>query len=153
MGASGRIFLEQREFEGQIDMGLLTKKESISKGKQNAKEIIESGEVDLFKLFSNSVRFEEFLKSFNKEMRVAILEELKDGEYKARGLEFASKNGSSRLNYKEDQNWQELKDKLTQREELLKVAEKSKEPLFDSEGVEVPRVSRSHSGTVLNIRF
>ena len=68
-------------------------------------------------------------------------------------MEFSSKNGASRLNYKEDAKWEELKKALSDREELLKVAEKSSEAFFDSEGVEVPKVTRSHSGQSLNVKY
>jgi len=152
MGATGREFLEMRTGEQSIQLDE-SKKNTIKRGSENAKAIIEAEEQDLFKIFGQSQRMEEFLKSFNKEMRAGLLDELKEGKFDAFGMEFSSKNGASRLNYKEDSKWEELKKALSDREELLKVAEKSSEAFFDSEGVEVPKVTRSHSGQSLNVKY
>lgn len=152
MGASARDFLEMRTGEQSIQLDE-SKKNTIKRGSENAKAIIESEEQDLFKIFGQSQRMEEFLKAFNKEMRAGILDELKEGKFDAFGMEFSSKNGSSRLNHKEDPRWVEIKKMLTDREALLKVAEKSPNPIYDEEGVEVPKVTRSNSGTILNVKF
>ena len=152
MGANGREFLEMRTGEQSIQLDE-SKKNTIKRGSENAKAIIEAEEQDIFKIFGQSQRMEEFLKSFNKEMRAGLLDELKEGKFDAFGMEFSSKNGASRLNYKEDSKWEELKKALSDREELLKVAEKSSEAFFDSEGVEVPKVTRSHSGQSLNVKY
>jgi len=152
MGANGRDFLEMRTGEQSIQLDE-SKKNTIKRGSENAKAIIEAEEQDIFKIFGQSQRMEEFLKSFNKEMRAGLLDELKEGKFDAFGMEFSSKNGASRLNYKEDSKWEELKKALSDREELLKVAEKSSEAFYDSEGVEVPKVTRSHSGQSLNVKY
>ena len=152
MGATGREFLEMRTGEQSIQLDE-SKKNTIKRGSENAKAIIEAEEQDIFKIFGQSQRMEEFLKSFNKEMRAGLLDELKEGKFDAFGMEFSSKNGASRLNYKEDSKWEELKKALSDREELLKVAEKSSEAFYDSEGVEVPKVTRSHSGQSLNVKY
>ncbi len=152
MGANGRDFLEMRTGEQSIQLDE-SKKNTIKRGSENAKAIIEAEEQDLFKIFGQSQRMEEFLKSFNKEMRAGLLDELKEGKFEAFGMEFSSKNGASRLNYKEDSKWTELKKALSDREELLKVAEKSSEAFYDGEGVEVPKVTRSHSANSLNVKY
>lgn len=144
--------MEVKLFE-TISMPIESKKDAIQLGLKNAKQIIEDGEDDLFKLSAQSFRFEEFIKAFNKELRLGVQDELKSGKFDAYGIEYSCKNAPSRLNYKEDEVWQELNAKLKEREELLKVAEKSKEQIFDSEGVEVPRVSRSGGGEILNVKY
>jgi len=136
-----------------ISMPIESKKDAVKLGETNAKQIIEAGEQDLFKLSSQSFRLEEFLKAFNKQLRNGVQDELNGGKFEAYGMEFTEKNGSSRLNYKDDEVWLELNAKLKEREELLKVAEKSKEQIFDNEGVEVPRVSRSGGGEILNVKY
>ena len=136
-----------------ISMPIESKKDAIQLGERNAKQIIDAGEQDLFKLSSQSFRLEEFLKAFNKQLRNGLQDELNSGKFEAYGIEFSCKNAPSRLNYKEDEVWFELNAKLKEREELLKVAEKSKEQIFDSEGVEVPRVSRVGGGEILNVKY
>jgi hypothetical protein len=49
--------------------------------------------------------------------------------------------------------WQQLKHKLSQREELLKIALKSDEPIYDSEGVEVPKVSVKFASDSLAVKY
>ena len=151
MGANSREFLEMRMAE--IELENSSKKEIIEFGKQNALKIIDEAEQDFFKLFSQSTRLEEFAKSFNKEIRKAILDELNGSNFKAFGLEFSTKNGASRPNYKEDEMWSEIKELLKEREALLKLALKSKSKIYDADGVEVPRVSVSCSGEVLNVKY
>jgi len=152
MGANSKYFLDMRAGEHSIQLDE-SKKNTIKRGAENAKSIIEAQDEDLFNIFGQSQRMEEFLKAFNKEMRSGLLDELKSEKFEANGMEFSAKNGASRLNYKEDDKWCELKQLLTNREELLKVAEKQKDSFFDGDGVEVPKVSRSHTGTILNVKF
>ena len=47
----------------------------------------------------------------------------------------------------------QLKHKLSQREELLKLALKSDEPIYDGEGVEVPKVSVKYASDSLSIKY
>jgi hypothetical protein len=49
--------------------------------------------------------------------------------------------------------WQQLKHKLQQREDLLKIALKSDDPIYDSEGVEVPKVSVKYASDSLTIIY
>lgn len=154
MSASSRMFLEMRlDEQGRIEMPLKSKKELTKLSKENADKLAEMGETDLFETISKTARLEEYLKSFNKELRKHVLDELNGGKFECYGVEFSSKNGASRLNYSEDQVWSDLKEKLKAREELLKVAEKSKDVIFDSEGVEIPKITRLNSGEVLNVKF
>ena len=152
MGASSKYFLDMRAGEQSIQLNE-SKKNTIKRGSDNAKAIIEAQEENLFDIFGQSQRMEEFLKAFNKELRAGLLDELKDTKYDSNGMEFSTKNGASKLNYKEDDKWCELKQLLTNREELLKVAEKQKDAFFDGEGIEVPKVTRIHTGMTLNVKF
>ena len=52
-----------------------------------------------------------------------------------------------------DEMWQQLKHKLQQREELLKLALKSDEPIYDSEGVEVPKVSVKYASDSWQVKY
>ena len=42
---------------------------------------------------------------------------------------------------------------MQQREELLKLALKSNEPIYDSEGVEVPKVSVKYASDSLQVKY
>ncbi len=137
----------------QISMPLETKKDAIKLGENNAIQLVKEGKEDLIKIYAQSARLEEMVKAYNKEIRKGIQSDLNGDKLEAYGIEFSIKNGSSRLNYSEDSVWKELKDKLTEREELLKTAEKSKEMIFDSAGVDVPKVSRIGGGEVLNVKY
>jgi hypothetical protein len=99
----------------------------------------------------DATRVNEYLTNFIKTLRSGIDENEVWEELKCCKISF--KNAPTKLNYKEDSTWQELKDKLAEREELLKLAEKSKEPIYDSEAAQVPKVSRIKSGRVININY
>jgi hypothetical protein len=69
------------------------------------------------------------------------------------GVEFTPINGRSMPQFSDDDVWQDLSKKIKQREELLKVAMKSDEPIYDNEGVEVPKISCNYSKSSLNIKW
>jgi len=153
MGASSREFLMMRmeEESGDLYVPALPKKEIKEKAEKDAKVLIEENKVYLDDVLVDATRVNEYLSTFIKTLRSEIVEsETKD---KVKGVEISFKNAPTRLNYKEDTTWQELKEKLTERESLLKHAEKSKEPVYDSDGAEVPRVSRSGGGQVINLKY
>lgn len=57
------------------------------------------------------------------------------------GVQITKKDGSARLQYNEDDICAKLSEQLKARQELVKLASKSKNPIYDSDGVEVPKVS------------
>ncbi|MFY7884302.1 MAG: hypothetical protein ACOVOV_05595, partial [Dolichospermum sp.] len=57
------------------------------------------------------------------------------------------------INYKDDFKWSEIKEKLSEREMLLKVALKSNSSIYDDDGVEVTRVSTSPRKDTLAISW
>ena len=57
------------------------------------------------------------------------------------GVQITKKDGSARLQYNEDDICAKLSEQLKARQELVKLATKSKTTIFDEEGVEVPKVS------------
>ena len=69
------------------------------------------------------------------------------------GIEITPVSGRTMIQYQEDEVWQELKNKLQQREELLKVALKSDETIYDSDGVEVPKVNVKYASDSLQIKY
>lgn len=62
--------------------------------------------------------------------------------------------GGKILKYEEDPVYKELKDKLAERKKLLDTAFQMKDPIFDSEGIEVPKVKiKSHRKESLNVKI
>ena len=126
-----------------------TKKEAIKTGRNLAQNIIDNGNVSKHEALANLVRLQEVVSN-----AVAILKDsVSDEKVSLLGVEFAPMNGRSMPQFSDDEVWQELSKKLKQREELLKVAMKSDEPIYDNEGVEVPKISCNFSKSSLNIKW
>lgn len=68
------------------------------------------------------------------------------------GVQITKKDGSARLQYNEDDICAKLSEQLKARQELVKLATKSKTTIFDEEGVEVPKVSTKFDKSSLIIK-
>jgi hypothetical protein len=153
MGVNSKEFLLMRAHEesGQLYVPSLPKKEIQAKAQQDAQNVIDGGDAYLDEVLVDAVRISEYLTVFIRALRDNIKSEGVRTELK--GVEISFKSAPTRLNYKEDTTWCELMEAVKQREELLKVAEKSKDAIYDSDGAEVPRVSRSGGGEVINLKY
>jgi hypothetical protein len=155
MGASSREFLMMRmeEETGALYVPTLSKKEIKAKAVEDAKALMDSGESYIHDAVIDASRILEYLKPFVDELRKKVdAEKYKDFECK--GVKFSFKGTGDRLDYDQDEKYAEIKTQLKEREDLLKVAYKSKEMIFDSEGVEVPKIGlKSVSKEVLNLTF
>jgi hypothetical protein len=67
------------------------------------------------------------------------------------GVEFNPTNGGQTINFDEDEVYRELKKDLKEREELLKIAQKS--VIFDAYGNEVPKVGTTSRKNSITIKF
>lgn len=154
MGANSNEFLMMRmeEESGQMYVPTITKKEIVVKAKDDVKTMVDSGEVDIAEAVIDATRLSEYLKVFVSELRNHVDD--KYDKYECKGVKLTFKGTGDRLDYECDEVYTELKERLKEREELLKLAYKSKGMIFDSEGVEVPRVGlKSASKQTLNINF
>ena len=154
MGANSNEFLMMRmeEESGQMYVPTITKKEIVVKAKDDVKTMVDSGEVDIAEAVIDATRLSEYLKVFVSELRNHVDD--KYDKYECKGVKLTFKGTGDRLDYECDEVYSELKERLKEREELLKLAYKSKGMIFDSEGVEVPRVGlKSASKQTLNINF
>lgn len=142
MGAAGREFLMMRmeEKSGELYVPTLSKKEVNKRAIEDVKSLVDEGYVNVVNAFTDASRLNEYLTTFVKEIKNHITEEEFGKEYEAKGCKITFRNSGDRLNYEQDEVYKELKDKLKEREILLKTAYKSKEMIFDSEGIEVPKV-------------
>ena len=128
---------------------LPSKKEIEVSSKQFAKNLIESGEVDKLEMFAQAERITQAITSVRDEIKASLPRE----KQTAYGIEINPVNGRQMIQYNEDLVWSELKEKLSNREELLKVALKTNEPFYDSEGCEVPKVSVKYASDSLQVKY
>ena len=150
MGANSETFLQLREQDiVTLYDATFTKKEAQKTGVNLASQIINGGEVSKHEALANLVRLNEVISNAITEIKESVSNE----KVTVLGVEFTPTNGRIMYNFKEDYLWNELNNKLKQREELLKVALKSDEVIFDSEGVEVTKVSTTNSKSSLTIKF
>lgn len=149
MGVSKDLFLMMRESEIETTNFAPTKKEIETQTKEFVKNLIDSGEHEKKELLAQAVRV-------NASVGV-VLSELKESlgteDFNAFGVTGKYIQGYDKANFKDDPIYKELESKLKEREELLKVALKSKETIYDSEGIEVPRVSTTPTKGSLKLTF
>ena len=127
-----------------------TKKQSIQTGIDLVNQVNIEGLIDPLKVFSSIVRLKEVVNAADKAFRDTL--DLSQPET-ANGVSFKQNNGSQRLNYSDDQDYAELEAKLAERKELLSLAFKSKDTIFDSNGVEVPKVSCTFTKASIVVTF
>lgn len=127
-----------------------TKKNAVESGVKLVESILESGEVDEFKVWANIVRLKEVATSADKAFREKLNVNY---EQYSMGVTFTPKNGAKKLNYSECLIYSELAEKLKSREELLKVAHNSKDVIFDSEGCEVPKVTSHFDKSSITVKY
>lgn len=150
MGATKDLFLQMREEQiASMYDATFTKKEAVSTGKQLADNIINGGNVSKHEALANLVRLNEVVSTAISELKDNVCFE----KVSILGVEFTPTNGRTMINYKDDDVWDELNRKIKAREELLKVALNQSEPFYDSDGVEVPKVSKSNAKSSLTIKY
>jgi hypothetical protein len=143
-------FLELREQEvANLYPATFTKKEAIKTGQNLAQNIIDGGNISKHTALANLVRLNEVISN-----AVGVLKDaVKDIKANEMGIEFNPTNGRQIIQYSEDPIYAEIQKQLKDREELLKVALKTDSPFYDSEGIEVPKVSVKYSADSLTIKY
>lgn len=143
------LFLMMREQEVQTSNFLPNKKEIQFSATSFIKNILESGESNPYELIAQAKRMQEAIDVVTKE----LLNHLPQENFEEFGLKGTFRNGGDTINYKDDIVWVELQKKLKDREELLKVALKSGEEIYDQDGVNVTKVSTTPRKSSLSISF
>lgn len=146
---SKQLFELMREEEIQTSNFLPTKKEIQLSAKKFAKKLIDAGEKDKHEIYTEALRLNEVLSVIVEELKDSIPQE----NFEAFGVKGTYRNGGEILNYKEDEAYTQLEQKLKERAELIKVATKSTDTIYDSEGVEVSKVSSTQRKSSLSITF
>lgn len=146
---SKHLFELMSEQEIQTSNFLPNKKEVEFSAKQFANKLIEAGEIDKYEAFTQAVRMSNALEIIKDEIKSHLQKE----KHIAFGVEITPVSGRTMIQFQDDEMWSQLKQKLQQREELLKLVLKSDEPIYDSEGVEVPKVSVKYASDSLSIKY
>lgn len=147
---SKELFLQMREQEiATLYDSTFTKKEASQTGINLAKSILENGDVLPHEALANFIRLHEVIGNTISTLKENVNLE----KVTVLGVEFTPTNGRSMPQFSDDQTWCEINEKLKEREELLKVAMKSNDEIYDSEGVLVPKISVKYSKDSLVIKY
>ena len=116
---------------------------------------VDNGEISALEVFATFKKLEKIFDASKVKVEASAISEAgKYGKtFKLAGVEFTSKEGSKIFNYSEDFVIKELTEKIKHRQELIKVATASKEPIFDENGIEVTKVSIKPSKSSLAVKF
>lgn len=117
---------------------------------------VKEGLFDPLRVYASINGIKKSIEDVKPELEKHAMEEAdKFGKsFSKAGVEFSIRNGSQTLDYEADEVYKERKESLKAREEMLKMAFKSKETFFDGEGVEVPKVPvKSFTKDSLVVKF
>ena len=144
------LFFDMRSKEiANIYERPISKKEAIQRGEELVKTTLNNGEITPHELMSIVCRLKEYINAADAELRQHLPQET----YMGFGVSFTPVAGGETVDYKNDPVWVELKAAVSHREELLKLANKSKDSIYDSEGIEVPRVGTTPRKSSITIKF
>jgi len=121
-----------------------------------AQKMLDEGFGDPIKILIHGRRIVEFVNTYNKviESKVRAEVDLQGGKIIQDGATLVLRGTGERLDYQQDEIYQELLKKLKDRESLLKTAFKMDDPIYDSEGIEVMKVGlKSASKETLAVSF
>lgn len=138
------------ELSGVMYAPDFTKKQAEQTGINLINKLFEEGNQTPVQFYSNIARLKAVIDSADRAFRDRL--NLTQPE-SYNGVLFTPKNGAESLNYDEDDIYVLLENKLKQRQELLKMASKSDDIIFDSDGCEVPKVSKKFNKSSIIITF
>ena len=138
------------ELSGVMYAPDFTKKQAEQTGINLINKLFEEGNQTPVQFYSNIARLKAVIDSADRAFRDRLNLTQPDSY---NGVLFTPKNGAESLNYDEDDICVLLENKLKQRQELLKMASKSDDIIFDSEGCEVPKVSKKFNKSSIVITF
>lgn len=143
---SKQLFELMREQESfPVNFG---KRDYISRGKEIVNSVLENGEIDKIEFWTKVAKIKETINAMDSQLRESVFLTEK---INSNGVEFNPTNGGVSINYEEDPIYCELKKDLKEREELLKLAQKT--TIFDAYGNEVPKVGTTPRKSSITIKF
>ena len=143
------LFQLMREQEIQTQNFLPNKKEIQFSAQTFIKDLLDAGETDKFELLAQAKRMGEALDVINAE----LLKVLPQENFEAFGLKGTFRSGGETINYKDCEVWSDINRELKEREDLLKLALKSHNEIYDAAGVQVPKVSTTPRKSSMAITF
>jgi len=143
------LFQLMREKEIATNNYLPTKKEIKAASTKLAKDMIDSGNFSKEEIYAQALRLKEAITTIEAELKKDLPEE----NFEAYGLKGTFREGGKVLNYNEDDIYANLKRQLKQREELLKTSFNTPDPIYDADGVEIPKVSFNYRKSSLSITY
>lgn len=146
---SKQLFEQMREVEIFTNRFLPSKTEIVRSAEKFAKGLIDSGNLNIQEKYAEIRRLKEAVDVIESEFKKS----LPDENFEAFGLKGTFRNGGTVANYDEDIVYASIKKQLDDRKTLLDAALKTDEDFYDSEGVEVPKVSKSARKSSLSISF
>ena len=151
MISSKDMFFDIRSEEMQtIYAPGFTKKQAEQTGIDLIDKMFTDGNKTPVQFFSNIARLKAVIDAADRAFRDRVNLPAVDSY---NGVTFTPKSGAESLNYGEDDICVLLENKLKQRQELLKVASKTDEIIFDAQGCEVPKVSKKYNKPSIVITF
>ena len=149
MISSKDLFFDMRSEEMQYAPDF-TKKQAEQTGIDLINRMFADGNQTPVQFYSNIARLKAVIDAADRAFRDRLTLNAVDSY---NGVTFTPKNGAESLNYSEDDICVLLENKLKQRQELLKVASKTDEIIFDAQGCEVPKVSKKYNKPSIVITF
>jgi hypothetical protein len=143
---SKELFNQMRELEA-FELSA-TKKSCIEQAQLFVAKIEDSGEITNQEAISKALRYQAFINEVVDKLKAKFTE--KDDFF---GITITPTNGRKMLQYSDDPVWSDLNKKLKDREALLKVALSSDSEIYDTEGVQVPKVSVNYAKDSLAVKF
>jgi hypothetical protein len=143
---SKELFNQMRELEA-FELSA-TKKSCIEQAQLFVAKIEDSGEITNQEAISKALRYQAFINEVVDNLKAKFTE--KDDFF---GITITPTNGRKMMQYSDDPLWCEISNKLKKREELLKVALNSDDEIYDSEGVQVPKVLVNYAKDSLSVKF
>jgi hypothetical protein len=143
------LFSLMRQQEIDTQNFLPNKKEIQYSAKTFIKEVLDAGETDKFELLAQAKRMGEALDVINAELIKVIPQE----NFEGYGLKGTFRSGGETINFKDCEVWSDINRELKEREDLLKLALKSQNEIYDAAGVQVPKVSTTPRKSSMAISF
>lgn len=128
---------------------LPSKKELELSSKTFAKNLINAGEIDKVEAFTQAERLATAISNVRDELKASLPRE----KQIAFGMEINPVSGRQMIQFLEDELWADLNRRLKEREEVLKISLKQTEPLYDSQGCEIPKVSIKYAADSLTVKY
>lgn len=128
---------------------LPSKKELELSSKTFAKNLIDAGEINKVEAFTQAERLATAISNVRDELKASLPRE----KQIAFGMEINPVSGRQMIQFSEDELWADLNRRLKEREEVLKLALKQTEPLYDSQGCEIPKVSIKYAADSLTVKY